>query len=234
MEDEKKRRFKNVTWASQRNLHQYKNLTDDEFEERMLQREMGINRSAEFEQRIEGKIKIFKEDYDLDDMNMNDKVILRNLVQSMIMLEDIEITMFNSRVADGGITGGNISLLEKLGKMASDLRADISKMQDDLKITRRVRKSDKELSAVAYLQNLQQKAKEFYEAKMMYVYCNKCNTLLGTVWCLYPEAKESRLHFHCRKKLENGSLCNNVVKLTTAELFEMRGNNTKNVPEAIQ
>lgn len=153
-----------------RNLHQYKNLSDEEFEEKVAQLNLGITSNQEFEKRIQHKIKEFSEDYDLSELNSNDKLVLRALSQAHITLEDLENQSYKIR-ADG-ISFDNITLFEKLSAAMSKLRDDIGKMQADLNIVRRLRKNDREQSAINFIEDLKQKAKIFYREKQAYIYCD--------------------------------------------------------------
>jgi hypothetical protein len=53
------------------------------------------------------------------------------------------------------------------------LRKDISNMQNDLDITRKVRKGDENVNVLSELERLKLKAKEFIEAKLFYVWCHE-------------------------------------------------------------
>jgi hypothetical protein len=122
--------------------------------------------------------------------------------------------------------------MEKINNMMTTLRRDISNMQNDLKITRKVRKGDKEESVINYIEDLKLKAKKFYDQKMSYVFCPKCNMLLATVWTLYPYGK-NKITLTCNRKLQNGDLCNTTFTVSSKELVEKRGsNNQELLPES--
>lgn len=210
-----------------RNLPQYKNLSDEEYDEIWEKRITGVETDSLFEQRIQRKIDEFGEDYDLDDLKANDKLTLRGLAQAYITLEDLE--NYTYKVRFGGIEDGDIVKLEKINAMMSALRRDISSMQNDLKITRRVRKGDKEESVINYIEDLKQKAKKFYKEKMSYILCPKCNLLLATVWTMYPEGK-NKITLTCNRKLQDGSRCGHTFTITTADLLEKKG---ANLPELL-
>lgn len=212
--------------ASIRNLVQYKNLSDAEFDELMDRKEMNAEPVKIFEDRIKRKLAEFEKDYDLTDMKFNDLQSLRALAQALITLEDLEVYSYKLRME--GITLDNLTLMDKISKQLSDLRNDISKLQDDLKISRKVRKGDKEESVVLYIEKLKQKAAEFYESKMNYILCPKCNMLLGTVWTLYPEAK-NKITLTCQRELDSGEKCGTIVTVTTKEMLERKNTNTPEV-----
>jgi hypothetical protein len=228
----KDKRVRLPTKNSIRNLWQYRNMTDEEFNEKFGQMTQGISSSAIWEDRITDKIEQFGEDYDLDELNSNDRMLLRSLAQSFISLEDFELMTYNIRQHD--ITINDLPVLEKLSKIMTDLRSDISKLQDDLKITRKLRKSEKEQTVVSFIDNLKKKAQEFYEQKMAYIFCPKCNMLLGTIWTLYPDEEKNKIKLVCNRKSEDGEICGTVVVVGTKELLENRLTNKKDISEALK
>jgi len=229
----KEKRVRLPTKRSIRNLWQYKNLSDEEFNEKFSQLTQGITTSVEWEDRIKDKIGQFGKDYDLDELNSNDMMLLRSLAQSFLSLEDFELISYNLR-KQKVISYEDLPILEKVSKIMSDLRSDISKLQDDLKITRKIRKSEKEQTVIAYIESLKKKAREFYEQKMLYVFCPSCNMLLGTLWTLYPNETKNKLKLKCNRELEDGQLCGTEVVIGTKELLEMGGTNKKDIPEEIK
>jgi hypothetical protein len=227
MDDNKKKN----KLSRMRNLAQYKNMSDEEFDEIVDRKSQGIERSKAFEDRIANKLKEFENDYDLSDMKINDMDTMRALIQAQISLEDYEQHMFKLR--ENGINESTIFASEKLSKIMSELRADISKFQQDLNITRKVRKSDKDVSTIAYVTSLKQDAKKFYEQKMQYIYCPKCNMLLGTLWSMYPNNDRNKIQLICGRVKPDGSTCGEKVVVSTAELVKNRGTNKREItPES--
>lgn len=215
-----------------RHLAQYKDLSDEEFEQKMTQKALGIEISEEFEKRISAKLAEFEQDYDLSDLKINDRDILRALVQAQISLEDYEQAMFKMR-ADG-INQNFLISTEKLNKVMSDLRTDISKLQNDLNITRKVRKSDQDVSVMAYIEGLKDKARRFAEAKMQYIFCPECNMLIGTVWTLFPQEERNKIALVCNRDLGEGKKCGAKVIVSTAQLLKNRGTNKPEItPESM-
>lgn len=224
------RRGKSTNKNKLRHLAQYRNMSDEEFDTLMVDKEVGLAVSQDFEKKIEQKIAQFSEDYDLSDLKINDKEILRGLIQAIISLETYEQMLFNLR-ADG-ITPENIIVVEKLQKTVAELRKSISDYQNDLNITRKSRKSDQETSVLAYIESLKDKARRFIESRHSYVYC-ECGMLLSTVWTLYPE-ENNVMKFKCHRKLDDGSFCGKVTQVTSKQLLENRGTNRKDiVPESL-
>lgn len=215
-----------------RNLQQYKNLSDEEFKNAMAQKALGIEISEEFEKRINKKLEEFGEDYDLSDLKINDRETLRALIQAIISLEDYE--QYQYKVRSGGISNDVIFSTKEVQKIMSDLRADISKGQNDLNITRKIRKSDQDVSVQAYIDGLKEKAKRFYEAKAGYIFCPKCNMLLGTVWVQYADQERNKIALVCGRHLDNGEVCGEKITVSIKELMKNRGTNNKAItPESM-
>ena len=215
-----------------RNLKQYKDMTDDEYNEVMAKKQLDLEPVKEFEDRIQRKISSFGEDYDISDMKFNDMEQLRALAQALITLEDYEQLSYKVRADD---IEDNLTTLDKLNRFMSDIRSDISKLQDDLKISRKIRKSSQEESVIVYLENLKDKAREFYDQKMLYIFCPKCNMLLSTMWFLYPDYKTNRISLTCHRKYKNGEFCGTKVVVTSEELFKKKsGNMPELMPESIR
>ncbi len=214
-----------------RHLAQYKNMSDEEFDTLMADKEVGLAVSQDFEKKIEEKIAQFSEDYDLSDLKINDKEILRGLIQAIISLETYEQMLFNLR-ADG-INPENIIVVEKLQKTVAELRKSISDYQNDLNITRKTRKSDQETSVLAYIDSLKDKARRFIESRHQYIYCEECSMLLCTAWFLYIE-ENNVIKLKCHRKLDDGTFCGHVTQITSKQLLENRGVNKKDViPESM-
>jgi hypothetical protein len=217
----------------QRNLRQYKDLSDEQFEEVIAKKALGIEPSVEFEKRISKKWAEFEEDYDLSDLKINDRDTLRALIQTQISLEDCEQLYF--KIRSEGLSENQLFSTEKLSKTMSDLRADISKMNNDLNITRKVRKSDQDVSVLAYIESLRKKAKEFAESKYQYIFCPKCNMLLASVWTLYPHNDRNKIALICERDLGDGQKCGEKVIVSTAELLKNRGTNKLEItPESMR
>jgi hypothetical protein len=218
--------------AQLRNMFQYRDLTDDEFDKMFEEKQHSSGLSQDFEERIQKKIQEFSQDYDIDDLKINDRETLRAFVQAIIALEDYERLVFDIRT-DGDIGQSNINIVDRISNICSSLRKDISRFQEDLNITRRIRKSDKESSVVAYIDNLKEQARLYLESKMSYIFCDKCNLLLGNVWTLYPEERNT-ITLKCNRTLDDGSKCGNIVTVTTKGLLDNRGTNkVEIIPESL-
>lgn len=228
------RRGKSKNPKKLRNLPQYRDMDDDEFEKAVLEmqkKDFGVSSPELLQKRIDEKMKMFEDDYDLSDLKVNDREVLSGLIQAIIAVEDYDIELFKARST--GVSAENLILVEKLQKARSDLIKSISDMQNDLAITRKHRRSDQETSVLAYIESLKDKARKFYRERMSYVFCPKCNTLLGTIWTLYPDSS-NKLTFTCQQKDKNDIPCGHTFTVTTKELINNRGTNNKSImPESM-
>lgn len=200
---------------SMRNLKQYRHLPEEEFEK--VYREIVSNVASQklFEERIQEKFEELANDYDLEDLNANDILMLRNMIQAMLQIESLEQLAFQLR--SGAVDEHTINLLGKINTQINDLVDRVSKIQSDLNITRKARKQDKEQSVSDYIEFLKQKAAEFYKQKMQYIFCPNCNTLLGTIWTLYPEDKRNKVVLYCNRKIDDNTTCDTKVVFITSE-----------------
>lgn len=231
--DDGKKQKKSGKIKRMRNLAQYRDLSDEQFADIMAKKVVSSNSAEAFEERIARKLAEFEQDYDLSDLKINDRDTLRALIQAHITLEDYEQHLYFIR--SGGISEQTIFAIEKFQKAMSDLRSDISKLQTDLNITRKIRKSDQDVSVMAYIGKLLKQAKEFYEAKMSYVFCEKCNMLLGTIWTLYPEEERNKIALVCNRPMADGSKCGHKTIIGTKELLAKRGTNKLEItPESMR
>lgn len=203
-----------------RNLRQYKNLSDEEFEKVYAELVTGETTTKEFEERINRKIEDFSKDYDLTDLKINDMLTLRALAQAFITLEDFERYYYKMR--QSGLDEIDIVRIEKINNVLGNLRRDISNLQNDLKITRKIRKGDQEESVINFIETIKQKARKFYFSRMRPVICPECKTWIASVWALYPDDKQSSIKIHCRRKFPDGTYCKGVVKLTINELYQLK------------
>lgn len=225
-----------VNPRSIRNLPQYKGMSDDEFNDIMARRELSLAPVAEYEKRIESKMNQFEQDYDLSEMLINDKLTLRHLCKALIQLEDYETMGYKlSQNGDSIIDPDVIMTVEKLNNIMSKLRQDISKLQEDLKIRRKERRSEEQANQIQKQEELEKKAKAFYEQKMIYIICPKCKQLLGTVWVKNIKSKQNRIQLYCNKDID-GSSCNTQVDVDLYKLYEeKKGCNIQGVlPERMQ
>lgn len=215
-----------------RTLKQYKDLSEEEFDQIYEEKLVGIQRNRAFEKLIQRKIKEISRDYEVDDLNANDHMTLRALAQAMVDLEALE--QENHKMKKDGLDMSNINLIDRMSRMRSDLRSDISKMQTDLNISRRVRKQDTNTAIKDQFEELKRKAREFYQQKMAYIFCPKCKMLLATIWTLYPEEDKNKITLVCNRTMEDGSKCGHKFTVTTKELMEKRGTNFEDIPESLR
>jgi hypothetical protein len=218
----KKERLVSPTRKKLKNLKQFADMDESEFEEHFQSIAEGseiLIDLEELEKKVEKKLAEFEDDYDLSDMKINDKLVLRNLVLTIISLEDLEQTFAGVQTS---ISDRNILLLDRLSNVMSRLRTDISKMQNDLKLTRKIRKEGQEETFMAWLDKVKDYGEEFYEEKTLSIFCPTCRRFLSSVWLLYPDGENS-------VKLK----CNNCGEYTIIkdlkELYKTRNRNLEDV-----
>ena len=208
-----------------RNLVQYRDMTDAEFAASTYKGNFGSKEDyVEFLKRVKVKYDEFEKDYDLSDMKFNDTETLMSLCTALVTKSDYEEILFDLR--QGEIKGGfDLTLIEKFSTFISNLERDCSKMQDDLKITRKSRKKTKEESARTELDRLKKLAEKYYENIMQYIYCEKCSMLLATIWFLYLQG-DNKISLTCDRPLEGrDSVCGHTTVITSGDLHRLRGTN---------
>lgn len=215
-----------------RNLAVYKDMPEEKFEEEYAKMVMGIRYDREWEKRIQLKLKEFDKDYDLSDLKINDINALRALASATLRLSDYDSTI--GQLTAKGVNQQNINLIDKIESIQDKLRLGITKMEDSLKISRKIRKSDEEDSVPAFIEDLKDKARKFYQQKMMYIFCPKCNTLLATTWFLYPD-KKNIIELVCHRKVEDNKICGTRVVVDSRTLLASKMSNNHNIlPESMR
>lgn len=168
---------KQVTIEQIRNLHQYRNKTDEE-----LERIHHTIIHGDFDDRMGAIAESFKEDYDLSNMTANDKLALTELSRIFVLLDDME------RALKKGLNEDHTDwpMFEKINRIAASLRDDASKIQRDLNITRKSRQESEGQTVTDFIKDLKVRARSFLNQQLLEIYCPKCNMLLAKVWFLYP------------------------------------------------
>ena len=223
---------------SLKNLVQYKDLSAEEFEEIYnSHKEVSDEKRKKddkYLKRFSQKMSEFEKDYEINDLKYNDKQMLRSLIEGLLSLEDLEEHSRKVREKEN-LDEDDIEDLRKLTFTISKQRTDISKIQDDLRIVRKGRESEKDLSVLNYIENLKKDAATFYEKKLNYVFCPECRQLLFTGWFLYPDQKNT-IKLTCGRTLqddnnmEKESGCGHSFTVTSKEVVEKKN---KNIEELI-
>lgn len=222
---------------SLRNLVQYKDLSDDEFEIAYK----NINSESQEKQkerkiyleRFDFKMKGFEKDYELGDLKYNDKQMLNSLIEGLLSLEDLEEHSRRMR-SKKILAEDDIEDLRKLTFIISKFRTDISKIQDDLNMVRKGRESEKNVSVLNYLENLKKEASILYEKKMNYVFCPKCKQLLFTGWFLYPN-EDNTVRLTCGRTIfddetdERTKACNHTFDVKSSDLIVSKNKNIEDI-----
>lgn len=224
---------------SLRNLYQYKDLTDEEFEKVWEERQIRESRMApqkeELEARIDAMVEEFRADYALDDLKFNDMQDLRALIRAILALKDYEDTLYE--IQKEGIGSENIRIIGDLNKFISQTRKDITNLQESLKISRKVRKEEREDSIEAYIVNLQDKANTFYKHKVFRAVCPECGMMLFDGWFLYPE-ENNKIILECGRMVEDmeddsARKCTGRLEITSKELKEKQKEYKELFPEGL-
>lgn len=204
-----------------RNLVQYQDMSDEEFEEVWQEYVGDYEISPErLEEKLQEKWEDLAQDYDLTDMKANDLSQLRNLLLSQIQLEELELTAFALRKdADDPSV---VQILDKISSIQTRLVKNISDISGDLQLTRKIRKQSKEASVVLAIQDLKEKAEIFYKEKMLYIFCPECNMLLSTIWLNYAEHKFNKMSLKCER-------CGHTFTQELAPLYETKNTNKPNL-----
>lgn len=210
--------------ARMRNLVQFKDLSDDDFEE-VFEEKYGSEKLVPFnpvekKTRIEDVIKELGKDYDLSDMKANDLAQLRNYASLTLQLAELEDKI--DEIQEKGIETYDVVPYEKLNNVASKVRSDISSIFQDLGINRKHRKSQNEQSVIDAITDIRRRAKKFIEGKMVYVFCPKCRMLLTTAWVHYKTEGANKLTCTCEH-------CGNVFTEDLGKLYETNHKNLEDV-----
>lgn len=133
----------------------------------------------DFNRRVKQIRASFDEEYETEDIAANDKFMLDELATAMAQLE-----MLNAELQEALTeTPMDTHKISDLNRIISGIRSDISKIQDDLKITRKTRK-EKTDSIPDYIQDLKRRAAKFMHERMLQIYCPRCHSLIATIWLL--------------------------------------------------
>lgn len=218
-----------------RNLVQYKSMTDEEFAVKMQTLEetdfdyILTSLSETFEERAQKKMEEFEKDYDLSDMKYNDKETLKVFCRALVELEDYSQILNKLRGSSLEEFVDNLQIIEKISKVSDNLRNGVGRLQDVLKISRKIRKTTKEESARAELDRLKEKASRFLKSVSQYIYCEECGMLLSTAWFLYPEG-DNEISLKCNREYrdDEGNIvgkCDHVTRITSQKLLSLKGTN---------
>lgn len=194
------------------NLPQYKGLSEEEVLAKY--KETGKSFSARLD-RLKAEM---ANDYDLTDLNANDKASLEDLCKLYLRIDDLD-QLIAEEMDEEEPDHYNI---QNMSKTLTQWRESVSRIQADLNISRKARKGDNETSIVAQWASIKERGKKMLEDRLSYIYCEKCKMLLGNAWFLYPEEGNS-VTLTCGRDLGNGKKCGHRTVVTSKTLKE-RGN----------
>ena len=173
-----------------RNLPQYRGKTEEELEAIVY----NINTGG-IAGRVQRVIEKFEKDYDLTDMTSNDMSSLEELARITILLEDVDVEIRNA------LDESDWKTFETINKVANTLRADASRVQTDLNITRRARHGQGAESPVDIVEDIKKRAKIFLQQRLREIYCPICGMLIAKVWWLY-ENPDQEITCTCERENE--------------------------------
>lgn len=198
-----------------RNLVQYKNLSDEEFNSVWADYEGQPDTDSGA--KVEKIMEDLAQNYDIRDQYANDTLSLRELANLYVSLERL------NRIEQQMMDDGNYGQLNNISRIKNDYIANASKLQNDLNITRKARQADSGETLDTYLPSLLKRSKNFYESKMGYIYCPKCKMLCSTAW--FTDWKVTNtLELTCPRPE-----CGNIFKTTSEYLNEHKNNNIEGV-----
>lgn len=206
---------KRMTAKQLANLKQYKDAPPEVIDE-VIQ---GAYVEFENEERVKTYLDNMEKEYDLTEMNFNDRSALTDLARISIDIEDTQ-RLYRVKLSSENIDWFEI---EKIVNNLKVLRQDRSKIEYDLNISRRSRQSSEETSLVDTIESFKLRAKKMLKERLSYVYCPECKMLLATVWFQVPEAGNSLTLTCSREK------CGHIFTVTGSELLAKKNKNLDTV-----
>ncbi len=238
-------------FTRQRNLPQYKPLTEKEFvifciiKQKMKDvvvkevQEASSSSSAtggeytileetyeEYQARVSAKIDELHEDYEINDLKANDRFTLEELAKALVTLENLDLQLFELRKN----VEGNLTAIKDLSNVVNQSRTAISKMQDTLGISRKMRKDSGSETAREELNRQKEIAKDKLRDVLDYIYCEKCTELIANTWFQYYD-EDSEISVVCGRKYyhpetaEITRTCGHKTIITSKTLLEQEGTN---------
>lgn len=195
-----------------RNLTQYKNLTDEEFDNVWADYQDQPDIDSDY--KVEKIMEDLARNYDIRDQYANDTLSLRELANLYVSLEAL------NHVEKQMMSDGNYSQVNNIARIRNDYIKNASQLQNDLNITRKARQSDDGETLDTYLPSILKKARNFLDQKLAYIYCPECKMLCGNCWWTNWEVSNT-MDVTC-PRLE----CNHKFRVTSLYLAE---HNNKNV-----
>lgn len=164
-----------VSRNSLRNLPQYKVMSEEEFDS-ALETLSSLDDDPDFEQKVQSVISELGRDYVIEDLNINDKLSLEELARSYTYVASL------SMIERECLRNGDLQKMRIVSSIKKEYIDAISRIQNDLNITRKSRQTDEGESLGAYLPSIQKKAKNFLSQRLAYIYCPECKMLVSTTW----------------------------------------------------
>lgn len=154
------------------------------------------NSETDYDKLFKTKLKILQKEYGVDMNDANDADSLRSLVRFMMQLEEID-----KRIREFYDSGSaNSKALKDLGDYQRSVQTSIGDLQRGLGISRQVRQEKQVEDIPKYIENLQDRAKAFWEANTTSIRCENDEVLLFQYWLNFPKLhNEISVELECWK-----------------------------------
>lgn len=151
---------------------------------------------SDYEKDFQRKLKTLQKEYIVDMNDANDAESLRSLVRFMLQLEVID-----TKIRDFYETGStNTKALKDMGDYQRSLQMSVADLQNNLGVSRRIRKEKTVDDIPKYIAGLQEKAKLFWERKTIVIKCDKDKIELARYWLNFPNLdNEASFELECWK-----------------------------------
>lgn len=152
--------------------------------------------ALEYDKLFKSKLKLLQKEYSVDMNNANDAESLKSLVRHMIQLEEIDKQIRKFYESKSTNTKG----LKDLGDYQRSIQTSITALQEQLGISRKVRKEKNVDDVPKYIENLQNLAMDFLNKKTTIIRCEKDSIELARFWINFPNLNNHMtLEFECWK-----------------------------------
>lgn len=191
--------------ASLRQLKQYRDLSEEEFVEKIQDRG--------FDFQVKSKMDELAQGYDFSDLKQNDWDLFRRMAALMVRLERGEKALEELMKSDAIDPTNALREEQRLASM----RDGILKIQDALGLTRIKRIEKTEGDPRKIFEDIRKRAQKFMAERLCQVLCPNCGIMLCSVNFLFPNMPNV-MKFECGR-------CHNSFEYSSAELVEKERKN---------
>lgn len=201
---------------SLKNLPQYRDMADEDFEQAWEKYNMVVE-DSDSDAEIEAIMEKVSQDFELRDMLINDTILLREMAKELVFLDKV------GKVERQLLDDGAFAQLRAFSSIKKEHFDNVSRIQEDLNIKRKQRQNDTGDTLDMYLPSILKKAKTFYEQRLAYIYCPKCKMLCGNAW--FTDWKVyNQIHMTCPREG-----CEHKFQVTSEYLSEHGNKNVEGV-----